>query len=421
LTLWTHWENIGQAMKNTALRGPLVIALGLAAAILVPGRPAKAGETTISVLGLEPAAGAPEGVATAITEAIRQRVTSTAGFRLVPGRDLVEVKLVFSCPDEAPPCMTQAAQSIGASKLIFGNLQPVGTDAFLVTLKLLDADRGVVDGWSSEQITKAQAAPAALRGPAQKWVATLTGQAAPGSIKVVGGVLGANVWLDGVQAGVLGSDGLTLAGVSSGAHDLVVSKAGYEKFERKVTLTSGASEKVVVELKSIERPGEAGEPAPEAAATRMPAETVPPPPAPNAARVAAWALLGVGLVGIGLGGYSSYEISVVNSNLDPYRRYTCATGGAQTCSADGKTNLGALDANSLNYVSQQQSTGDGYTKLQWVGYGVGGALIATSAVFFYRGYFAHSNSTVQNHERSNLLVMPSFGPGHAGLRALLAF
>src|SRR5512140_2666114 len=113
-------------MKTTALSGSLVVALGLFTCLCAMSGPARASETTISVLGLEPAAGAPEAVATSITEAIRQRVTSTAGYRLVPGRDLVEVKLVFSCPDEAPACMTQAAQSIGASKLIFGNLQPVG-------------------------------------------------------------------------------------------------------------------------------------------------------------------------------------------------------------------------------------------------------------------------------------------------------
>ena len=38
-------------------------------------------------------------------------------------RDLVEVKLVFSCPDEAPSCMAQAGKSLGASKLIFGSVK----------------------------------------------------------------------------------------------------------------------------------------------------------------------------------------------------------------------------------------------------------------------------------------------------------
>ena len=416
-----------QAMGNTALRGSVVLSLGLFAGMLGASRQARA-EVTISVLGLEPAAGAPETVATSITEAIRQRVTSTSGYRLVQGRDLVEVKLVFSCPDEAPPCMTQAAQSIGAAKIIFGNLQPVGTDAYLVTLKLLDAEHGVVEGWISEQVTKVQSAPVALRVPAQKWFAALTGQAAPGTIKVAGGVIGANVWIDGTQMGLLGADGLTLAGVVAGSHEIVVSKAGYEKFERKVTVASGATERVAVELKAIARPGDSEEPAAPApaaqAGTRVSKSEVPPPaePAYQGPRVAAWALLGLGLVGLGLGGYSSYEVGVVNSNLDKYRRYTCKVGGAQTCNADGSPNSNDVtDAASQRYIAAQKSTGDGYSKLQWVGYGAGGALVAISAVFFYRGYFAKPAATASNKRRNDLIVLPSFAPGSAGAMAYLTF
>jgi hypothetical protein len=408
-------------MRNTALRGFVVSALGLFASLLGANQQARAAEVTISVLGLESAAGAPDSVAASITDALRQRVTSTSGYRLVPGRDLVEVKLVFSCPDEAPPCMTQAAQSIGATKIIFGNLQPVGTDAYLVTLKLLDAERGVVGGWSSEQIAKTQATPVALRAPTQKWFAALTGQGAPGTIKVTGGVVGANVWLDGTQSGLLGADGLTLAGVAAGSHEIVVSKVGYEKFERKVMLASGATEKVAVELKAIERPGEGQEAPPKEAGVTEPEITPPAGPPHQGARIAAWALLGGGLVGMGLGGYSSYQISVVNSNLDPYRRYPCANGGAPTCSADGKTDRGALSPEDQKYVSQQKSTGDGYSTLQWVGYGLGGALLATSAVFFYRGYFSHPSATASNKRRSDLIVLPAFGPGSAGALAFLAF
>ena len=188
-------------MRNIAHRVSSLSALGIFAGLFLLSPPASAADVTLSVLGLEPAAGAPEAVASAVTEALRQRVTGSAGYRLVPGKDLVEVKLVFSCPDEAPPCMTQAAQSIGSAKIIFGNVQPVGTDAFIVTLKILDAERGVVESWISEQITKAQAAPVGLRAPVQKWFAALTGQAQPGTLKVTGGVIGASVWLDGTQAG----------------------------------------------------------------------------------------------------------------------------------------------------------------------------------------------------------------------------
>jgi hypothetical protein len=303
--------------------------------------------------------------------------------------------------------MTQAAQSIGSAKLIFGNVQPVGTDAFIVTLKILDAERGVVESWISEQITKTQAAPVGLRAPVQKWFATLTGQAQPGTLKVTGGVVGASVWLDGAQVGLLGVDGLTLAGIAGGQHQITVSKSGYEKWERNVTLASSATEKIPVQLKAIDGAQAvplAPEPGVEPAAS-VPSENEPAPapePFNQGSRIGAWAFLGLGLVGVGLGGYSSYKVSSINSNLDRYRYKT-------------------LDQNELNYVKNQQNTGDNYTKLQWVGYGVGGAFLVASSVFLYRGYFAKPTAMAARKNRSNLIVLPAIAPGNLGALAYLSF
>jgi len=409
-------------MRNIAHRVSSLSALGVFAGLLLTSPSALAGDVTLSVLGLEPAAGAPEAVASAVTEALRQRVTSSTGFRLVPGKDLVEVKLVFSCPDEAPPCMTQAAQSIGSAKIIFGTVQPVGSDAFIVTLKLLDADKGMVESWISEQITKAQATPVGLRAPVQKWFATLTGQSQPGTLKVTGGVIGASVWLDGTQVGLIGSDGLTLAGIAAGPHQITVSKTGYEKWEHTVTLASGGTEKVPVQLKAIQ--SEAAPDTAEVVKPSAPMETEPvsaAEPFNQGSRIGAWAFLGLGLVSVGLGGYSSYKVSSINSNLDPYRRYPCPGSTAQTCSADGKSDLGPLKPEAVTYVQNQQSTGDTYSKVQWVGYGVGGALLITSGVFFYRGYIAKPTDLAARKSRNNLIVLPSLAPGNVGALAYLAF
>lgn len=407
-------------MRNIVHRVSSLSTLGILAGLLLTSPSALAGDVTLSVLGLEPAAGAPEAVASAVTEALRQRVTSSPGFRLVPGKDLVEVKLVFSCPDEAPPCMTQAAQSIGSAKIIFGTVQPVGTDAFIVTLKLLDADKGVVESWISEQITKSQAAPVGLRAPVQKWFATLTGQTQPGTIKVAGGVIGAAVWLDGIQAGLLGSDGLTLAGIAAGPHQITVSKTGYEKWERTITLASGASEKIPVQLKAIR-----AEAAPDISEAVKPSASVETEPASAAepfnqgSRIGAWATLGLGLVSVGLGVYSSYKVNSINSNLDQYRRYNCAGGGPPTCTAAGANK--PLNQQEIDYVNSQKSSGDNFTKLQWVGYGVGGALLVTSGVFFYRGYIAKPTDLAARKNRSNLIVLPSLVPGNIGALAYLTF
>src|SRR5215471_2027996 len=98
---------------------------------------AESGDLPTAVLGMEALEGAPDSVAAEITDALRQRLASTKGYQLVQGKDIVEVKLVFGCPDEAPACMSQAGKSLGASKLIFGNVKRSGQD-YLVSLKMLD-------------------------------------------------------------------------------------------------------------------------------------------------------------------------------------------------------------------------------------------------------------------------------------------
>src|SRR4051812_1916553 len=51
-------------------------------------RAALAADVPIAVLGIE-ATDAPDALATGLTDALRQRVTASKGYRLVPGRDLV--------------------------------------------------------------------------------------------------------------------------------------------------------------------------------------------------------------------------------------------------------------------------------------------------------------------------------------------
>ena len=382
-----------------------------------------AGDQTLSVLGLEPAAGAPESVATAVTEAIRQRITSTSGYRLIPGRDLVEVKLVFSCPDEAPPCMTQAAQSIGASKVIFGNVQPVGMDAFLVTLKLLDGDRGVVESWISEQVAKTQTTPIALRAPVQKWFATLTGQAVPGSIKITGGVIGAAVYVDGAQAGLLGADGLTVTGVGAGQHQIVVSKSGYEKFERSITLASGAAEKLPVQLRAIQgaEPSDAAQAVDKMALTTTQTE-------PDTGRTCQDRAGGHRLPRA-RGRHRRRRVRRLFQLQGRRREQQAGSVPALPVRFRWRCrlHLGWEDSparpgcgTAQQYVKDQQNTGDTYTTLQWVGYGVGAVGVVAGSLLLYYG-FSKPSDTASNEHRSNLLVMPTFGPGSAGAAAYLTF
>ena len=140
----------------------LVLATSLTTAAMAPSRAVAGDEVGTVVLGIEPLEGAPDAVAAEITDALRQRVAATKGYQLLQGKDLVEVKLVFACPDAAPACMSTAGKSLGADKVIFGNVKRAGND-YQLTLKMLDVSRAVVESFTAETVTKKHADAAGLR------------------------------------------------------------------------------------------------------------------------------------------------------------------------------------------------------------------------------------------------------------------
>jgi hypothetical protein len=379
-----------------------------------------AADTAVAVLGVEASEGAPDQLATALTDALRQRVSSTKGFRLIAGRDLVEVKLVFSCPDEAPSCMAQAGKSLGAGKLIFGSVKKSVGDNYVVTLKLLDTTRGVVDTWVAEQITKNQTTGPVLRGPVQKWFATLTGQGGTGSVRVRGDVIGATVALDGTPYGTIGTEDTLIPGVTPGKHELSVSKPGYEVVRRDVTVASGELAQVDVTL-----PRAAGSlpPAllPPAGGSATPKGTIEEStrgeePAPRAAlKTATWAVLGAGLVGIGFGVKFGFNVQKINNDLDPYRRFPCAVG---VCDANGNPKS-PLSPGEANYVKLKKDDGKRLETYQYISYGVGAALVVAGSYLFYRAYLEDDGE--RRIAIGPVRLDPTIGPGQASLNAAVKF
>ncbi len=410
-------------MKYPASRVSLVLpVLALLTGSLVSAGKARAAEDlTVSVLGVEATDGAPDQVATALTDALRQRISSSPGMRLVQGRDLVEVKLVFSCSDEAPPCMTDAAKSMGSSRMIFGSVRKMGTDSFLVALKMLDAERGVIDAWTSEAITRAQSSGPALRAFVHKWVITLTHQPQTGKVHLQGGVVGASVELDGVAAGVIAKDGLTLDGVSPGKHEVLVSKPGYDPVRKALSVESGATEQLSIRMTATKETLVPTRPEPEA-----PIAQEPEPQAPSnevtgrgGLRATAWALSLSGVVAAALGVRYSLLVRDTNSKLDPYRRFDCPGTTTRACDASGKQ-VGELDAAEQAWVKDTWDKGESYATWQYVWYGAAGALLATSVYFFYAGYADEPPRQSANARRSWQLA-PAVGPGTVAASASLRF
>jgi len=424
-------------MKNPCARAFFLISLvaGIGAAASFSGGRALAGDNiTVAVLGLEAGEGAPDSVAAGVTDALRQRMSTMSGYRLVQGRDLVEVKLVFSCPDEAPACMAQAAKSLGASRLLFGSVKKAGSDAYNITLKLFDADKEVIESWTTDQLARAQSSGSALVAPVQKWTATLTGQSLPGTLHLQGGVVGASVAVDGVGAGVMGSGGLTIPNVAAGKHEITVTKPGYAPAKKSVTLGSGDSRDVAIEM-AAEAPvpaeaqkalAPAAEPAAAEPAEAVKVEVVSTGESRLGDRVPAWLSLAGGVAGIAVGIRYSLLVVDANNRLDPYRRFTCtktSTGAVSAtglCDKNGKQ-ADPVDPATADWMKKTKTNGDRYQIYQWIGYGAGGALLATSAVFFYRGYLSHSSGATADARGSSLQFVPVLSPGGVGAMAFATF
>jgi hypothetical protein len=133
-----------------AAPAPVVAAPAPAPAPTPPAPGAKPGATPIAVLGLE-GIEIPEDLSVRLTAALREALTHREAVQALPGKDLVEMRFLFGCTDEAAlgPCLAQAGRSLGAARLLFGSIRPttIGdqkTSAFFVRLRSLDVATGAI-------------------------------------------------------------------------------------------------------------------------------------------------------------------------------------------------------------------------------------------------------------------------------------
>lgn len=280
--------------------------------------------------------------------------------------------------------MVQAAKSLGAAKLIFGSVKKIGTDNYSVKLKILDAARSMVDNFSGDSISTAQATGPGLRGPVQKWFADLTGQGAMGTLRVSGDVIGASVTLDGVPAGLVGSDDLSLAGVPVGKHEIRMTKPGYAPQSKDVTVLNGE----IAQLTFSMGPGPAEGASSAGARIDSHSETAGAKDSanePSALKAATWGILGGGVLGAILAVKFGLDVRTTNKNLDAYRRYTCSSGAGLCDSADLPAK--GLTAPELAYVQEEKAQGEKFQTYQYIAIGTSAALLVASGVLLYTGYF----------------------------------
>jgi hypothetical protein len=404
---------------------------------------ARAADSTMAILGIEAAEGAPESVAVALTDALRQRASGERGLRLVAGRELLAIKIMFSCPDEAPSCMADAAKGLGANKLIFGSVKKSAGDGYVVTLKLLDAARRQIDNYVAEPISAGLATPGSIRGPVQKWFATLMGQSALGTIRVRGDVPGTAIALDGQPIGVIGSEDLLHSNVPAGRREIVASKPGYAPVRRDVTVSAGNTTDVTIQMASASgspfpipgggggsmgEPSLGGTPVSPDDPTRLSASLR--DTGRGGLKLASWSTLVTSLTGFGLALKFALDIQSINRDLDPYRRYPCLSNPAQiSCDRSGTITLRPITPDEARYVGDLQGEGKRFEGYQYIALGAGSILAVASGVLFYFGYLAEDTSGLAldlgDHRKGTdlrLELFPTIAPGSAsGMAARLTF
>ncbi|MEO8212815.1 MAG: PEGA domain-containing protein, partial [Myxococcales bacterium] len=228
---------------------PGLIALALGGLSPRSARAEAESSFSTAVLGLE-SIDVPNSVADELSEQLRQTVSAARDMHLVFGKDLVEVKLVFSCPDEATSCMAEAGKSLGAQKLIYGGVRRTNDD-YTVWLKLFDVRRAKIENGLTETLARKNADTAGLRAASARWFAKLTSRTATtGTVQITSNVVGAAVSMDGIPVGITREQGLSIPDVAPGRHELTVSMAGLAPTTYQLVVVAGQSVLVFASLNS---------------------------------------------------------------------------------------------------------------------------------------------------------------------------
>jgi hypothetical protein len=399
----------------------LVALISVLASVAICRTAAADADVSTAVLGLEALEGAPDNVASELTDALRQRVAGTHGFQLVQGKDLVEVKLVFSCPDEAPACMAQAGKSMGATKLIFGNVKRAGAD-YQVALKLFDVNRSAVEATTTEIIPRRKAEPMVFRALAPAWIAKLTGKGAGtlGSLQIRANVAGADVSLDGAHVGVTGAQPLALADVVPGHHEVAVEKSGYTTTKQEFTLAAGQSLPLSLSLSSVSVDvGNGVPPETPPVIVRRPRDGDESPvgaSTPTMSRAAFWVAV-VGTAGTLAGGlFFAKEVQQINSDLDKYRRFMCPTSPTGYCNSNGDPASPILSSDDKSIVNSKTSQGRRDQTLEVVLFAGVPLFAVAGGYFLYKGYLAAEGDKTEKASASRgLRIFPTASASAGGI------
>jgi hypothetical protein len=392
----------------------VAIAWALLPLLPLVGREARADKLPVAVLSAETDGKGDRALVIRLTDALRDHLATIPTVRLLPPRELAELKLIFGCLDAQPACMTNAGKSLGARRMVYAS---VVRKARLLTalISVVEVDRGRIQKKSYPFISTDL--PAVGRLAAGALAELLPRTQLPAQLQVTALPSGASVFLDATLAGRAANDGATVTvETTPGPHTLRVEHPEHGRWERSVVLLGGASEALRAELgdhrtgaprgapmlgategPSADTTEGAGllEPAPSSGGQTAPMDE---PDGRDGARgpTRAWEKMArygatVGAVGaLAAGVYFTLRVASLNKDNDPCRDPD--GGGPGVAMSTGPECTAAEVQQRLDDASSAQT-------LQFVMYGTAAALTGIAGYLWYRA-LTHSSSGETSAGRS---------------------
>jgi len=396
-----------------------------ALAVLLESGAASA-QTTVAVLGVE-AVDAPLNMANLLSLALQNQVRQTGGFKLVAGKDLEEIKLVFGCVDEKPSCMAKAGRSLSAAKLTWGSLRKVGA-TYNLTIKWLDVPSARIEKFVSENITR----PELSQADATQVIERLTRSflvSNKGMIKVTANVVGAQVMLGARMVGTTEKDPILLRDVPSGTHLVRITKDGFRPWTQQVMVQGGETTEVDVELMAVEAGGTVEPPPPGGG------EVVIPPPVKETSSKTGWKIAfwtgAVATLGLAIGTiYAGNEVRTANDDkkeaIDAYRvnnndPTAFSESVSDVCAEADKVSGDAKD------IKSACDNGSKFETIQFALLGTTIGVAAISAYLYYKAYISKpekpksepepdgDSSALREAPRPTWMLSPAIGPNGGGV------
>lgn len=250
-----------RALTYVVLAFGLLVGLIPRAAVAAPGKP------TIAILGLEvidSGGGLDEKstkVAKDLTDALRSRATTGNGpFVLAAGsdKDLLELKMLSGCDNEATACMAGIGQELAADKLLYGKVEKQAS-GYQITLRLLDVASKANEKTTTDVIPLSEVGASDIQRWGKQLYNRMSGASDQGSLVVKANVDRGTIYLDKQVKGSLVGGTARIAGLTAGTYALAIEADGKLRYEAKVTITGGEEASLDAELEANRLVGGGGD------------------------------------------------------------------------------------------------------------------------------------------------------------------